>query len=66
MRGETTMSEYTISVQDGSDWLFAASGDTANGCFADLPANVLEMADAGQAGEVKGDDGRTYRVEAAQ
>jgi hypothetical protein len=36
---------YTIKMFDGSNWIWCADGDTADGCLADLPAQVLDFAD---------------------
>ncbi len=56
------MTKYTISRYDGSNWIWAGDGDTANGCLADMPDKVLEMADEGKDGEIDV-DGEIYRIE---
>lgn len=62
MTATTATLRYTISYLRSGSWIFAATGDTANGCFAELPTAVLDFADAGQIGEIEA-DGQTYCVE---
>lgn len=52
---------YTISVREGSIWVWAGDGTTEEGTTADLPREVLDYADAGEIGIVEV-DGTEYRV----
>jgi hypothetical protein len=52
--------KYTIKMFDGANWIWCADGDTVNGCFADLPSEVLDFADR-TTGQIEV-DGVVYQV----